>query len=172
MKNDASMLDLYKKVYASQKTMKLLRIVDLIAVSIVVIVFAVCAFFAFADAVCCGLKFLLSAAVPFCMVSITRHFTNAKRPYQVYDFLEFTDKNPGNKNGKSFPSRHVFSAFLIAGLAFSTHPVLGIITLIVGGVLAICRVLLGIHFVKDVIFGAIMGAVSSMLGVVVWHFLH
>ena len=66
--------------------------------------------------------------------------------------------------GKSFPSRHTFSIFVIAVTVFYFWPVAGIITGIAGAVLATVRVLGGVHFVRDVIAGAAIGIGCGLIG--------
>jgi membrane-associated phospholipid phosphatase len=44
---------------------------------------------------------------------------------------------------------------------------LGIILLALGVLLCIARVLLGIHFVRDVIAGALIGVCSAALGILI-----
>ena len=160
------MLTWYKKIYSTHMH-RYLTVLDYISVVVTAVIFAFGVFLRIREGIIHGVRFVLVAAVPFVIVSCARFFINSMRPYEVYDFLEFTDKNPGKKSGKSFPSRHVFSSFLIAGLAFSFSPVLGIVGLIAGGVLAFCRVSLGIHFIKDVVFGAIIGAFSAIIGLLI-----
>ena len=67
--------------------------------------------------------FLLAAvmvpAVSFVIVTLFRKMYNAKRPYEVYDFEPVIQKNT---LGKSFPSRHVFSIFIIAMTFFQVEP--------------------------------------------------
>ena len=65
-------------------------------------------------------------------------------------------------NGLSFPSRHVFSIFVIGGSIWVINKILGTIILIMGLFLAIIRVIMGVHFPKDVIAGAVIGCVCSM----------
>ena len=90
-----------------------------------------------------------------------RRVINAWRPYQTYDLDALITSAPHRKSGSSFPSRHVFSSFLIGMIAFGYVPVLGVITLALGLVLAVSRVCLGIHFIRDVVCGALIGIVSG-----------
>lgn len=91
---------------------------------------------------------ILIPAIGFLGLSIMRQYLNKPRPYQVYPITPLV---PHSAQGKSFPSRHVFSATLIAMTAFSVSGYLGITCLILSVVLGICRVVGGVHFPQDVI---------------------
>ena len=93
------------------------------------------------------------------MLSKLREKINAKRPYELYGFKPLIKKDT---NGLSFPSRHVFSIFVIGGSIWVINKILGTIILIMGLFLAIIRVIMGVHFPKDVIAGAVIGCVCSM----------
>lgn len=94
--------------------------------------------------------------ISFVLVTLFRNYKNAKRPYEIYGFKPLT---PKNSQGKSFPSRHTFSAFVIATCALSVNAILGGVLLLLGAIIALSRVLLGLHFIKDVAFGAVIGIV-------------
>ncbi len=111
------------------------------------------------------LKILLIMGVPYILVSAARHFINAKRPYELYDFYE---KKPKDKSGQSFPSRHAYSSFVISASLCFIHPFLGGVLVFLGVLLCFCRVLLGIHFIRDVVCGAILGIFSSVFGVLIF----
>lgn len=97
----------------------------------------------------------------FVAVSLFRSVVNAKRPYEVYDFEPIIDKDTKNH---SFPSRHVFSAFMV-GMSYMQISVQGAIDIFILGVLlAILRVFGGVHFIKDVVCGAIIGIVLGYIG--------
>ena len=68
-----------------------------------------------------------------------------------------------NKKGQSFPSRHVFSIFLIATLWFCFWKPVGIFLFIAGVFLAIVRVIGGVHFVTDVCAGALLGVLAGLI---------
>lgn len=106
-------------------------------------------------------RVLLAPGISFVFVSIFRHYVNAPRPYEVVDFEPIIEKET---TGNSFPSRHVFSIFVIATTLYFISKPLGILLMIAGGVLAILRVVGGVHFPRDVIAGAIIGIVSGILG--------
>lgn len=111
---------------------------------------------------------LLITGVPFVTVSIMRCVFNAPRPYEL---LEFYEKKPKAKLGKSFPSRHVFSVFVIATALLPSNLFLGIALLALGAALAVMRVLMGMHFIRDVAAGALMGIISAALGLIIVYFV-
>ena len=111
-----------------------------------------------------ALSLALSLAIPFVLVSVIRVIINAPRPYEV---LRIFDNLPKNKKGRAFPSRHAFSIFVIATAALPIYPILSVILLLLGAGLCVARVLLGIHFVRDVLAGAAIGIVSAVLGIII-----
>ena len=104
--------------------------------------------------------FVILPLVMFLLVSIFRNFYDAKRPYEIYEYEPIIDKK---SLGRSFPSRHVFSIFVIAMSFFNINEYMGVLFLIMGMVLAVCRVLGGVHFPKDVIVGALLGIVPWLI---------
>lgn len=104
---------------------------------------------------------LLAPAVSFVLVSIFRNVYNAPRPYEVSGVKPIIKKE---SKGKSFPSRHVFSIFVIATVLFFIYKPLGLVLMVAGLVLAVLRVIGGVHFPRDVIVGAIVGILSGVLG--------
>ena len=107
------------------------------------------------------LKYLAVLGVPFVLVSLIRKYVNAPRPYELY---KFSKKPPKDSKGNSFPSRHTFSIFAIGTLTLFVFPVLGIVLLIFGVIMGGARVLLGYHFPRDVICGALIGVCASLIG--------
>ncbi|WP_200789018.1 phosphatase PAP2 family protein [Atopostipes suicloacalis] len=103
----------------------------------------------------------MAPGISFVFVSIFRHYVNAPRPYEVADIEPIIEKET---TGNSFPSRHVFSIFVIATTLYFISKPLGILLMIAGVLLAILRVVGGVHFPRDVIAGAIIGIVSGVLG--------
>ena len=109
-------------------------------------------------------QFLKFTLIPFCtliLISVIRLIINAKRPYEVYDY-----EPPVNKNtlGKSFPSRHTVSAFIIAMAFMYIQPSLGIIMLCLATAIGLTRILSGVHFVRDVVGGAAIGIIIGVIG--------
>ena len=100
-------------------------------------------------------------AVSFVLLSTFRKCFNAKRPYEVLDIQPLIRKDT---KGKSFPSRHVFSMFIIAMSFFYLIPILGIVLFVFGMILGTIRVIGGVHFPRDVIAGALIGVVCGTIG--------
>ena len=149
------------KVYKNPPLAALLRLVSTLAVLFSVFVFALT--LATSD-IRRAIELAVISAVPFIAVSIIRRAINAPRPYELLGIYETA---PKKKSGESFPSRHVFSAFLIATVAMPTYPILAAVLMLLGAALATARVLLGIHFLRDVLTGAIIGAISGGIGLLV-----
>ncbi len=107
------------------------------------------------------LKSVCVSGGAFFLVTFLRKWIGAPRPYDVYAFF---DSQPKTKKGASFPSRHTFSVFCIGTLVIPIMPIFGALTLILGAMLAISRVALGLHFVRDVLAGAVIGVFAGVLG--------
>ena len=90
-----------------------------------------------------------------------RKIINAPRPYEKFDMSPVLEKDT---KGKSFPSRHVFSVFIIAMTIFYEHSGAGVLLGIIGLLLGIVRVLVGVHEPKDIIVGALAGIVCGIVG--------
>ena len=106
---------------------------------------------------------MIKICLPFFVVTVLRKLIDAPRPYELYSFYE---NAPKKKQGSSFPSRHVFSSFIIATLSYILSPWLTAAVALVGVALSVSRVLLGIHFVRDVVAGALIGITSGLIGLV------
>ena len=65
---------------------------------------------------------VLIPAVSFVLVSLFRRWYSAGRPYEL---LDITLLIPKDTVGKSFPSRHVFSVFIIGMTFFYVNPIVG-----------------------------------------------
>ena len=100
-------------------------------------------------------------AATYTVGSLVRALINAPRPYEV---LEIKPLVPKDTRGKSFPSRHVFSAGVIAMAFLFVSIPLGIIYMVIALVIAATRVLDGVHWLKDVIAGLIFGFGAGLLG--------
>lgn len=108
-------------------------------------------------------KVLFVPAVSFVLVTIFRKLINRPRPYEAFGVTPVIKKDT---KGHSFPSRHVFSATMIA-LTFMFHSpsfLLGVIFLILSLLLAVVRVVSGVHYISDVVAGIVVAFVAAVLG--------
>ena len=99
-------------------------------------------------------------AVGFAAVSFFRRRFNAPRPYECCAIAPLIARDGA---GKSFPSRHAFSAFAIAASWFAASAPVAVVLLVAAVVLAVCRVLGGVHFPRDVVAGAFIGSATGAL---------
>lgn len=107
------------------------------------------------------IKEIIVPLILFIAVSIFRYLYNEKRPYEALKINPLIQKNT---KGKSFPSRHIFSVFMIAMCWMRYMPWAGVILLICGVFMAYARVVGGVHYPKDVIAGALIAIVGGVLG--------
>ena len=108
----------------------------------------------------------LVPAVAFVLLTVVRAAINRPRPYEAFAVAPVI---PKDTKGNSFPSRHVFSATMIA-LTFvlcSPWMWLGIAFLIVAVLLAVVRVISGVHYVSDVIAGIVFAVLSALVGYII-----
>ena len=96
----------------------------------------------------------------FVLVSLFRKKFNAPRPYEKWQVKPLI---PKDTKGNSFPSRHVFSIYIIAMAAWYVWMPLGVILCVAGGFLAAVRVIGRVHFVKDVVAGALIAVGFGVL---------
>lgn len=96
----------------------------------------------------------------FIALTVARKAINAPRPYEVFGVAPLI---PKDKEGSSFPSRHAFSIFVIATtfLVALPTPLPGALAMGLGMLLAIIRVLCGVHFPRDVIAGGLLGILAG-----------
>ena len=90
--------------------------------------------------------------IDFFIVTKIRNRINRRRPFEKYGFEPVVPHSPG----KSCPSRHASSSVIITIAVFFTSPVLGVITGIISLFVCVSRILTGVHYISDVIFGAII----------------
>lgn len=103
----------------------------------------------------------LVPAAAFWVGSTLRARINRPRPYTA---LGYQPLFPKNEAGRSMPSRHCFSAAAIAGTAWYVLPPLGAVLAVLGVLIAISRVVTGVHYISDVLAGLAFGGVFAVLG--------
>ena len=109
------------------------------------------------------LRAVLVPGVSFSLVTVLRKAINAPRPYEVFDASPII---PKDTRGNSFPSRHAFSIFVIAMTFCACCPLawVGPVMLVAGVLLAVIRVVSGVHFPRDVVVGALLGMLAGFMG--------
>ena len=102
----------------------------------------------------------------FIILSVFRYFVNRPRPYEAFEVPPVIAKDT---KGKSFPSRHVFSAMIIALTFLMASPFqwLGAIFVVVAILLAVVRVVSGVHYISDVVAGIAVALMAAIIGYVV-----
>lgn len=100
----------------------------------------------------------------FCLflVSVLRLAIERPRPYaETGANIKPMIKKTGREN-KSFPSRHVASAFVISMLFTAHFPVFGAFLLLASGFLAYVRFSVGAHYLADLFVGAGIGVALGL----------
>lgn len=108
-------------------------------------------------------KFVAVPAVGFIALSVFRARYNAPRPYQVAAIDPIIKKDT---EGKSFPSRHTFSLFMIALSWVAWNVPAGIVLVVFACIMAATRVIGGVHFPRDVVAAVIFALVCALVGYV------
>ena len=106
----------------------------------------------------------VTAVVPaaaFVVGTALRAAINRPRPYTKYGFVPLF---PKDKTGQSMPSRHCFSAAAIAAAVWYVLPPLGTVLAVLAVIIAVSRVVTGVHFVSDVLAGLAFGLVFAVAG--------
>ena len=68
------------------------------------------------------------------------------------------------RSGQFWPSRHCFSAAAIVTAAFTVWVPLGVAACLLAAVVAVTRVLTGVHYPSDVLAGLAFGAGAAVIG--------
>ncbi len=115
------------------------------------------------DGLLAAFRAVVVPAVGFVAVTLLRQVIDAPRPYEVFGIEASV---PKDTRGKSFPSKHTFSIFVIATafLECLATPAPAIIVFALGVALATLRVIIGVHFPRDVIAGALAGTLTGLIG--------
>ena len=158
---------LYKRIYSNKALTDILRHLDRLIVLFISVAFVTyLSFYFFFHSPIDTILYMMVSGVPLVAVSLMRRYFNFPRPYEVYDFEALGIDLPSTKTGGSFPSRHAFSAFLIGTLMLGLMLPLGIVILALALLMSAARVLLGLHFLKDVIVGSVIGSVMGAIGLI------
>lgn len=110
---------------------------------------------------CAAARVVFVPFTAFVAVTVLRKFINAPRPYTKYNITPLIHKD---KAYESFPSRHTLSITIIAMTGLYTDVRLGILLWFFAVLLAVSRVLAGVHFIKDVSAAAIISILFGYVG--------
>lgn len=101
---------------------------------------------------------IMIPAVSVALLSVVRILINRPRPYETLPIKPLLTKQT---KGKSFPSRHIFSSFIIAATFSFVFP-WGWIFYVPAVMLAVIRVIAGVHYPSDVLVGVGLAMIASM----------
>lgn len=104
---------------------------------------------------------LIIPGICFGIITVFRNVYSAKRPYEVFDILPLIEKET---KGKSFPSRHVFSIFMIGMTYWFVCKPIAILLFVLGVILGLIRVIAGLHYPRDVIAGMLVALIGGGVG--------
>lgn len=107
------------------------------------------------------LRSIIVPAMAFVLVTLMRRLLNFKRPYEELSIQPLIKKDT---LGKSFPSRHVFSCYMIAMAWLPFNGIVGVVLLLLGLDMMFIRVVGGVHYPQDVLAGAACGILAGILG--------
>ncbi len=107
------------------------------------------------------LRIVLVPFLSFVTVTLLRKVIDCPRPYARFNVKPLI---PKNKTGESFPSRHTFSAAIIAMAGLYINGAAGIFLWILTVIVAVTRVLGGVHFVRDVAGAVLLAIIAGILG--------
>ncbi len=110
------------------------------------------------------LRTVIVPAVGFIVVTALRASINAPRPYEVMNIPPISHKET---KGKSFPSRHAACAAVIAITILHVLPIFGILLCIIALLIGLSRILAGVHFLRDILAGLLLGGLIGWIGVYV-----
>ncbi len=150
------------KTIESRPTVKKIIILSakLLPIAVIFLYIGTALFLLFSGSRKLGL-FLAVPAFCFMIVTIFRNVFNRIRPYDAIGYSPLIPKKSGA--GKSFPSRHTASAWVIACACCYLSPCYGAGMLLVAGFVGASRVLAGVHYLSDVLAGAGVALLCSLL---------
>lgn len=143
------------------KRIRFVRCVDRILTAVIVVSYPVFLLWLLLEKNVFIVRAALVPAVSFFVLSAVRSRIHAPRPYEKFGIPPVL---PKDTMGKSFPSRHVFSAFMIAMTFWVRFPWQGVAFGVCGVLIAVIRVAGGVHEPKDVIAGAFCGILCGVIG--------
>ncbi len=113
-----------------------------------------------------GQLFLLAGLLAFAMELpiywLAKNLFKRRRPQELSELVT-SFITPSDRY--SLPSGHTAAAFLMASLISYCFPPLGLFALVWAGCIGASRILLGVHFLTDVVLGSILGLVCAQFAI-------
>lgn len=153
-------IKMYTKVYEKQMLVRALKIFSHFCEIVFPALFLFVLYRAYLISLDTAISIGFFSCLFFIVITVARRIIDAPRPKDVFPELRFL-KSEGRS--PAFPSRHTFSAALISVLAHYFSGPVGCAFLFLSALLAGARFLLGKHFLRDVVCGFLLGAVSGTL---------
>ncbi len=138
----------------SERRQKQLKILNASLCTVFVLSYLLMLLFAWKDSPALLLRMLSLSATAFLLVSLIRYLVAAPRP---------STEEAKKKKSPSFPSRHTFSAFYLSALAFRFSSAASMLLYAAAICLGATRVFLGLHHQRDVVAGAALGVLLSVV---------
>lgn len=91
-------------------------------------------------------------------IYVIRFFYYRPRPFTRLEIQSLID----HEESSSLPSKHALSAFVIATSILCIYPVFGYGTLLLAFFTGISRIMVGVHYPLDIIFGAVLGIIIGI----------
>ena len=104
---------------------------------------------------------LVVPASAFVVGTLVRKLIDRPRPYTALGFSALLDRNSA---GQGMRVRLGVWPAVIAGTAWYVLPPLGAVLAVLGVLIAISRVVTGVHYISDVLAGLAFGSVFAVLG--------
>lgn len=139
-----------------------LRVADICLTAIFVLSYTAILILRLIDAPLSALRLALASLILFLTLSLMRRLFKKARPYQGGGTVP-----PRREKNDSFPSRHAYSAFYIASLAFLITPAASYALLALAILLSAVRVLRGLHYPRDVVAGAFLGVAFATVTIII-----
>ncbi len=121
--------------------------------------------------------FLITFIIASIFNKVLKAIIMRDRPFEVYDYIE----NYGNEGGYSMPSGHSLSAAIFASFIFyliiissrqkSTKILGGISCFLFVVLIALSRMVLGVHFLTDTLAGIIVGILFAIIGIIIYNYI-
>ena len=104
--------------------------------------------------------FSLSLITNGLAVYTIRILAGRRRPFEVFDL---SNQLLTHSSGWAFPSTHAAFSFMLATFIFSLDNYWGRIAYVLATIVALCRIIGGVHWPSDVLAGAILGTATVFL---------